>query len=269
MGIIFLKQNPRSFPPPIKEQTYIPSDVQKKLGGPAAYTFGSYRIPILLYHYVEYVKDKGDKIRISLNIEPDIFDLQVKTLKDDGYTFMTTAEVPDILRGTAKLPKKPVILTFDDGYRDFYEYVFPILKKYQVKAVAYIVPGFLDEPNNLTHRQLKEIADSNLVEIAAHSVNHVYLRGLDEKRVKYEVEQSKQMLEKELNIPVVSFAYPYGAFDLKAMDIVKDAGFKSAVSTIPGIDEGVQNAYFLYRLRPGVMSGKTLLDFLDQAKSPD
>lgn len=259
---IYKQFSPRSFPPDFKELNFIPPDVQKQLGGNAISTSGSFRIPILLYHYVEYVKDRGDRIRISLNIEPDIFDEQVKTLKEGGYTFLWASDVPDILNGSAKLPPKCVILTFDDGYRDFYTDVFPILKKYRAKAVAYIVPGFLDEPNNLTHLQLKEIAESKLVEIAAHTVDHVYLRGLDERKVKFEVEQSKLMLERELHIPIVSFAYPYGAFDVSSIDIVKNAGFKSAVSTVAGIDEGAYNAYFLYRLKPGVMMGKTLLDFL-------
>lgn len=252
---------PRSFLPDIHEQTHVPLEVKKTIKSPPLF---SVRIPILLYHYVEYVKDRGDKIRISLDIEPYAFDSQVKTLKDAGYTFLTPNQIPDLLEGKMSIPKKPVILTFDDGYRDFYTDVFPIIKKYDARAVAYIVPGFLDKPNNLTHKQLKEIAQSKLVEIAAHTVDHAYLKGLNEKRVKFEVEQSKAILERELGIPIVSFAYPYGAFDLNAINIVKNAGFKTAVSTVAGIDVSEDNMFFIYRLRPGYRTGKQLLDFLDQ-----
>lgn len=256
---------PRSFPPDMNEQTQIPVDVKKTLNHQIS---SSFRIPILLYHYVEYVKDRGDKIRISLNIEPDIFDAQVKTLKEAGYTFLTPNQIPNFFNDKINLPKKPIILTFDDGYRDFYTDVFPILKKYNVKAVAYIVPGFLGKPNNLTHSQLKEIANSGLVEIAAHTVNHPNLKGLTKKRLKFEVEQSKIDLENELHIPVISFAYPYGAFDLNAIQAVKDAGFKTAVSTVAGVDINKENIFFIYRIRPGVRTEQYLLNFLEQVKDP-
>lgn len=253
---------PRSFIPDIYEMTQLPSDVKEKMSTSVHISF---KIPILIYHYVEYVKDKGDKIRISLNIEPWAFDEQVKTLKDAGYTFITPNQITQYFGNKINLPEKPVILTFDDGYRDFYTDVFPILKKYNVKAVAYIVPGFLDKPNNLTHWQLKEIAKSDLVEIAAHTVNHAYLKGLPEKRVRFEIEESKKMLEKELGIPVVSFAYPYGVFDLQAIEEVKKAGFKNAVSTIDGVDISQDNIFFMYRLRAGYRTGQSLLDFIEKS----
>ncbi|MCL4366368.1 polysaccharide deacetylase family protein, partial [Patescibacteria group bacterium] len=149
-------------------------------------------VPILMYHYVEYVKDQGDTIRKSLNIMPYTFDLEIKTLKDAGFHFITTADLAEALDDKKTLPPKSIILTFDDGYRDFYTDVFPILKKYQAKAVSYVVPNFLDKPNNLTTRQLKEIAKSGLVEIGAHTMDHTYLAGLPLHRVEYEVDQSKK-----------------------------------------------------------------------------
>ncbi|MDD5147781.1 MAG: polysaccharide deacetylase family protein [Candidatus Daviesbacteria bacterium] len=220
----------------------------------------SFRVPILMYHYVEYVKDEGDTIRKSLNIVPFIFDQQVKTLKDAGFSFITAADLADALDNKASIDPKSVILTFDDGYRDFYTDVFPILKKYQVKAVVYIVPNFLDRSNNLTSWQLKEIAQSGLVEIGAHTMDHTYLSGLPLERVEYEVKQSKKYFESNFGIKVVSFAYPYGAFDNQIIDVVKRAGFKSAVTAIPGIFALDVNRFFLYRVRPGGKAGEALLE---------
>lgn len=223
----------------------------------------SFRVPILLHHYVEYVKDQGDTIRKSLNILPYTFDQEVKTLKDAGYVFITTKDLADALDDKITLPPKSVILTFDDGYRDFYTDVFPIIKKYQVRAVAYIVPNFLDKPNNLTTWQLREIAKSGLVEIGAHTMDHSYLRGLSKERVKYEVEESKKYLENIINSRIVSFAYPYGVFDNQAISIVKEAGFTSAVTTISGIYSLDINRFFLYRIRPGGRVGQVLLGLLE------
>lgn len=245
----------------IPDVVEIPKDVQESIKDVKPQI--TLRVPILLYHYVEYVKDQGDTIRKSLNIMPYTFDAEIKTLKDAGYTFITTKDLADALDGEEALPPKSVILTFDDGYRDFYTDVFPILKKYQVKAVAYVVPNFLDKPNNLATWQLKEITASGLVEIGAHTMDHSYLVGLSAQRVRNEVEQSKKFLEKELGIRVVSFAYPYGAFDNTAIDIVKKAGFRSAVTTISGVYALDVNRFFLYRIRPGGLVGQALLSLIE------
>lgn len=223
----------------------------------------SFRVPILMYHYVEYVTDKNDTIRESLNIKPHAFEAQVKTLKDAGYTFLYASDLGKILDGKKELPEKPVILTFDDGYLDFYTDVLPILKKHKAKAVVYIVPGVLDKPNFMYTSQVQEVAKSGLVEIGAHTVNHRFLKGLLEKTAWDEIIKSKQLLETMFHVPVVSFAYPYGAFDAQAITLVKKAGFTTGVSTLPGIEVNKENRYFLFRIRPGYRTGDDLLNYLE------
>lgn len=263
LGLFFIFKT-SNFNRPIPDTVEIPEDVKRAVKNIKPQI--TLRVPILLYHYVEYVQDQGDTIRKSLNIVPYTFDQEVKTLKDAGYTFITMSDLADALDNKINISSKSAVLTFDDGYRDFYTDVFPILKKYQVKAVAYVVPNFLDKPNNLTTWQLQEIAKSGLVEIGAHTMDHSYLHGLHADTVKFEVEQSKKYLERKLGIRVVSFAYPYGAFDNSAIDIVKKAGFKSAVTTIPGIFSQDINRFFLYRIRPGGRIGEALLGYLEHSK---
>lgn len=229
----------------------------------------SVHVPILMYHYVEYVKDKGDTIRQSLDTTPYTLEQEILTLKDAGYTFMTNRELTDVLDGTAHLPNKPVVLTFDDGYRDFYTDAYPILKKYNVKATEYLIAGWTGYRNNMTEEQIKEIAGDGLVEFGAHTVDHAWLKGLPLKTLQYEVAESKNMLEDLLGKPVVSFAYPYGAFDLAAINAVAQAGFTSAVTTVPGIDQPQVHRYFLYRLRPGGRTGDALLSWLGSVKDEE
>lgn len=257
--VIFLKTS--NFGKPVPDVVAIPQDVLKSIENVKPQK--SFRLPILMYHYVEYVKDSGDTIRKSLNIIPFIFDQQVKTLKDAGYTFITTSDLADALDDKRPLPQKSVILTFDDGYRDFYTDVLPILKKYQVKAVVYVVPNFLDKQNNLDSWMVVEATKSGLVEIGAHTMDHSYLTGLGTNRIQHEVLESKKYLEKNFNILVSSFAYPYGAFDNGVISIVKQAGFKTAVTTIPGRFSMDVNRFFLYRTRPGVKVGTELLNLLE------
>jgi peptidoglycan/xylan/chitin deacetylase (PgdA/CDA1 family) len=219
-----------------------------------------------MYHYVEYVKDKDDTIRESLNIQPFAFEQQIKTLQDAGFTFMTVGELSKVLSGKNDLPVKPVVLTFDDGYGDFYTDVFPILKKYHVKATQYVISGVIGKPNYMYDNQIKEIIRSGLVEIGAHTVHHVSLANKLPVVAKYEIQKSKSDLERIFNIKVVSFAYPNGSFDEQAIKIVKDAGYSNAVSTVPGIDQSQNNRFFLYRLRPGYKTGEELLNYLEQSK---
>jgi len=244
------------------EVSKIPKDVEKTLK--KAGTPERFRIPILMYHYVEYVQDKKDTIRESLNIYPDVLDQQIKTLQDDGYTFITASELADILNHKGELPQKPILLTFDDGHWDLYTNVLPILEKYHVKATAYIISGFIGGSDFLTKDQLQKVIQSGLVEIGAHTVHHIGLAKRFLTLVKYEVNASKKQLENNYHIKVISFAYPSGLFDEQAIKVVKEAGFKTSVSTIPGIEQNIANRFFLYRIRPGYRTGEMLLEYLKQ-----
>lgn len=224
------------------------------------------RVPILMYHYVEYVTDEKDTTRQLLNTYPHVLDAQIKTLKEAGYTFLTHKELSDILMNKSPLPKKPVVLTFDDGYRDFYTDAYPILKKYQVKATQYVISGLLYDKNYMTPVQVSEIAQDGLVEIGAHTVDHPWMKNQSVEYVKFEAEESKKQLEKLTGHPVTSFAYPYGAFDLQTIEAVKKAGFTSAVSTIPGNMHSHDTKYFLYRIRPGISTGEEFINYLQQSK---
>lgn len=248
---------------PKTEMNVLPIDVQRELD--TASPSASFRVPILMYHYVEYVKNKNDKIRQILDVVPSVFTAQVVTLKDAGYTFMTARDLGEVLDGKMPLPEKPVLLTFDDGHRDFFTDVLPVLMKFHVKATSYIISGFLGGSDFMTPEQVKEIEKSGLVDVGAHTVHHVALKGKSETEDKYEVTQSKKDIENLIHAPVVSFAYPYGSFDTQAEKIVKDAGFSTAVSTIAGVDVTQNNRFFIYRLRPGNRTGQELLNFLQQS----
>lgn len=252
------------------KQNTVPQDVLAKAKEEKSVLGASVlHVPILMYHYVEYVQDSEDKKRMSLDTNPYVLEEEIKTLKDAGYNFITNAQLTSALNGNFKLPEKPILLTFDDSYRDFYTDAYPILKKYKARATQYVIAGFLDRNNHLLTSQLEEIAKDGLVEIGAHTVDHVWLKGQPTKTDDYEIAQSKKILEALIHKPVISFAYPFGAFDLQAVDEVKKAGFTSASSTVPGIDQQRTNKYFLYRLRPGGRTGKELLAWLDSVKNKE
>lgn len=220
-------------------------------------------VPILMYHYVEIVTDDRDTIRKSLSITPAIFEDQITTLLSHGFTPITLSNLMDYLNGSRGLPEKPVILTFDDGYRDFYTDVFPILQKRRIRAVLYMVSGFLNTTRNyLTSEQLKAIANSDLVEIAAHSVNHPRLDLLDEKSRIKEITESKIYLQQLVGKPVRHFAYPYGAYNPYVISDVQKAGFETAATVEFGTHFTYAGRYILPRVRVGQATGNQLLDLI-------
>lgn len=222
----------------------------------------TYHIPFLMYHYVEYVRDRNDKTRIMLNTPPHTLEEQITTLKNDGYTFLVAREVGDILDGKRQMPDKPIVLTFDDGYGDFYTDVFPILKRQGVRATIYVISGFLGKPNYMTREQVKEMLVSGYIELGDHTVHHWALRGRKLEEVTHEIADSKITLEKEFGVPIVSFCYPYGSFDVQAISVAASVGYKTAVTTVPGTTESGKERLLIPRLRSGGKTGKALLDWL-------
>lgn len=246
--------------------TELPQYAKNVLGSSTTASEPSVRLPILMYHYVEYVKDRRDTIRMGLDIQPNTLTAQIETLKNDGYLFVTPGYLTLALKGKIQPQTKIIMLTFDDGYRDFYTDVLPILEKEHVPAVAYIVPNFLNHPNYMTTAQVSEIAKSPWVVIGAHTMDHLWLKGLSFSLAQSEIIESRRVLRSMLHVDVNSFAYPYGAFDEQAEKIVESAGFTDAVATVPGIVHTPETQYFLYRLRPGGRTGPELLKFLQQDK---
>ncbi len=220
------------------------------------------QVPILIYHYVEYVKDERDTIRKSLSITPHVFENQIKTLVKAKYHFITARALGEYLEGSKNLPQNPIILTFDDGYEDFYTDIFPILHKYHVVATQYLISDFINQPNYMSEEQIKEIRTSGLVEFGSHTMFHPNLASLDRDRARKEIEKSKEKLEKLLSLPVVSFAYPYGGYNDQTPKLVKDAGYKTAVSTKGGVKVGQENKYVLFRIHPRNRTGQDLLNAL-------
>jgi peptidoglycan/xylan/chitin deacetylase (PgdA/CDA1 family) len=222
-----------------------------------------YRIPIIMYHYVEYVKDPLDTIRKSLDINPFVFEKELEALNQNHYQTLFVKELPKILSGEMSYSSKSAVLTFDDGYEDFYTDVLPLLKEYQIKATVYIVYNFIGQKGFLNEKEIKEIIDSKLVEIGSHTLDHLYLKKLSQSVITEQVVDSKKMLEDKFNIKVETFAYPYGAFNQDTADLVRSAGYTTAVAVMSGIKQSEKNLFYLYRIRAGSFSYGNMIKFFD------
>jgi len=223
------------------------------------------KIPIVMYHYVEYVQDPGDFIRKRLDIVPGLFEKHLKDLKKAGYETYYVRDVPDIISGKIHYSTQSAILSFDDGYEDFYTDVFPLLKKYHMRATFYPIYDFIGRKGFVTKAQIQELVDSDLVEIGSHTLDHLYLKLVPDEVAKKQIFESKKKLEEDFHIKVSTFAYPYGAMSPHAIQYVKDAGYTAAVSVISGTLQSDDNLFFLSRIRPGLF-GENIVRSIEAMK---
>ena len=206
------------------------------------------RVPILTYHYIGNNPNPEDKTRDNLQVTPDKFEEQMKYLSENAYNPITLDTLYEALKG-GSLPSKSVILTFDDGYIDFYYNAYPILRRFSFKAVVFIPTGLAGGSYYMSWDQIKEINQGNLVFFEAHSVNHVNLVSLSGNRLKYEISESKRILEENLGRKVNFFAYPYGLSDEQTWKAVEEAGYLGGVGTWYGDLESEGNVLDMPRIK--------------------
>ncbi len=218
------------------------------------------KAPILMYHYVE---DANTSSLPYLFINTYYFEAQLKTLKSHCYQTMFVRDVAEVLYDKKSLPVKNITLTFDDGYADWYYNVFPLLKKYQVKATMFVIVNNIGTPGYLTKEQMIEMANSGLIEFGSHTLSHQNLKKVTDNVAKDEISKSKKQLESILGRPVYSLAYPYGFFTKRDEILCQKAGYLSCVSTYPGDQQSFKSRYSLYRLRPYTRIDEDFINWLE------
>ncbi len=220
---------------------------------------GQLRVPILMYHHIRVNPKPNDPVWAALNVTPQQLDDQLNYLMTHNYHTITLDQLWDALNNKATLPENPIILTFDDGYRNFYDAAFPILKKYQVKAVAFVITAVVNSPAYLTWDQIAEMDKSGLVQFGAHTRHHPNLPDLSAAIIADEIKGSKIDLETHLKKPILWFCYPYGSYSNNIIVTVKQAGFIGAASTIYGTVQSKDTIYLMPRI---MVDGRFSLDNL-------
>ena len=213
------------------------------------------RVPILMYHYIRINPDPADRLGFNLSVTPADFAQQMDWLAANGYHPIDLDDLRGYLLAGGGLPDRPVVLTFDDGYRDLYTAAYPVLRSHHFKAVAYIVSGFVGSSVNVTSDQVLEM-DANGIEIGAHTVSHADLTRQSGANLQHEVFDSKASLEALIGHPVLDFCYPSGRFDDRVVGAVQAAGFLTATTTQPGFVHSAGDRFTWTRVR--VSGGESL-----------
>lgn len=196
------------------------------------------RVPVIMYHDVLPQKE------VSWDNTPQEIVEHFELIKTQGLTPISLQQLVTHLQTGLPLPEKPIVLTFDDGYGGHYEYVYDLIKKYNYPAVFSIytdgvgkdaIPNADRRPRaprtHVSWEQLQEMKMNPLVEIVSHSVTHpLDMRKQTDEQLKRELGESKQVLESKLGIPMDYFTYPVGKNDDRIRRLVREAGYKAALT---------------------------------------
>jgi peptidoglycan/xylan/chitin deacetylase (PgdA/CDA1 family) len=246
-------------------------------------------VPIVMYHEVKPYKTRKDVIT-PYEIESDL-----KYLKANHYTAITMTDLIDYVNGGNELPEKPIILSFDDGYLNNYAYVFPLLKKYNIKIVLSIIGKNTDDftripddnldYSHVTWDQINEMMTSGLVEIQNHTYNMHKItrkrygckRNKGESLAHYEQALTEDIGKLQQEITAMTgttpntFAYPYGKVSKESYPIIKKLGFMASLTCDYGVNIVTKDPEMLYGLKRvcrahGVPIQKALRDVMKTLK---
>lgn len=202
----------------------------------------------------------------ALSVSPDRFEEQMRQLAARGCAVRGLGTIIEALRQREERVQKLVGLTFDDGYRNNYELVFPVLQKCGFQATFFVVTGLVGKqvswwsPLGLTGcplmswREVEGMVKHGM-EIGAHTRSHLDLTRLSLALAREEIRSSKLELEDRLQRPVAFFAYPYGKYDARVAALVEAEEFRGAVTTELGFNGPQTSPYRLKRIRSGLFGG--------------
>ncbi|MFZ1082827.1 MAG: polysaccharide deacetylase family protein [Candidatus Kryptoniota bacterium] len=214
-------------------------------------------IKVLMYHRI--IMDKDSHNRYSWFVTASQFRRHLELLDKWGYTCINFEDYSLFLKGQIALPKKPVILTFDDGYEEIYKYAFPIIREFGVRGTIFVIgersiksnvwdkPAGFESANLMNGDQIRELQKSGL-EIGSHSMTHADLTKLTKDAAKYEIRRSKESLEDLIQMPVITFAYPYGSVNEELENMVRDAGYEYGCGTYSGSPRFTNDIYNIRRI---------------------
>lgn len=228
------------------------------------------KIPVLLYHnFVSNVPDK-DPDNFNYINTPQSFEENIKTILENGYTIISMKELNDANDFKFNLPSKPILITFDDGYYSNYEYIYPILKKYNVKASIFVVTDKvgkeIDGIKYLGWNECLEMQESGFVEIYSHSKRHLFYDKLSVRKIRDDVVESYKIIENELgNKDLKVFAYPYGAYTNETVRTLKNNGIDMQVYDIGMNNFKDFNKNYIKRINiPCEMTGKEIIEEIEK-----
>jgi len=208
-------------------------------------------IPILVYHSI-------DNSNSNISISPEIFAKQMGFLNAEGFQVISLAHLISVVRPEIRASEKVLVLTFDDGLKNFYTAAWPILSQFGFSATIFVPTDFIGEESlwyadyslkplpMLDWQELKELTKEG-VDIESHGCSHRKLTDLTPSEIEQEVRESKKILEQGLAKPIDFLCYPFGEVDRNIIEMVKSAGYKGATCMDQGLYKVGDDPYLIKR----------------------
>ena len=217
-------------------------------------------IPILMYHSIGEEDESTKHAYYRTTTSPKVFAAQMEYLRQNRYQSCDLSQAIVFLESNITDAIKPVVITFDDGYCDFYRNAFPVLSRFGLAATVFLPTAFIGE-NPMQFRGRDCLTWSEVRELqkygnsfGSHTVTHPNLSILDARTAKCEIVNSKQTIEDNLGVAVNSFAYPYAfpeenrSFIRMLRTVLVKSGYEQGVSTRIGKARANEDRYFLPRI---------------------
>jgi peptidoglycan/xylan/chitin deacetylase (PgdA/CDA1 family) len=236
--------------------------IERKLAS-AAEILAKQQIPILCYHQIRDWTDKDSKSAKDYITPLSIFEDQIKTLADSGYTTILPDQLYNYLAYGDGLPEKPVMLTFDDNDLSQYENAAPLLKKYGFKAVYFIMTVTIGRPGYMSKEQIKALYDDGNV-IGSHTWDHHNVKNYEGEDWVTQVEKPSKVLEDIIGKKIDDFAYPFGLWNLEALPELQQRGIRTAFILSTKRDENQPLLTIRRMIASGFWGGKTLVNVMDK-----
>jgi peptidoglycan/xylan/chitin deacetylase (PgdA/CDA1 family) len=206
------------------------------------------KLPVLMYHHVQTDDAAIANKQTGLTTYTDFFEKQMQYLKDKGYKVASMNDLINFFDSGTVVPSKSVLITFDDGYTDFFTDAFPILNKFGYSATFFIPTGLMNNPGYLSWDQISSSKGSIL--FANHTWSHKNV-GTSVSSMQYEIlTADTQTSERGVNSPKV-FAYPYGLDTNASETYLNSLEYKAAFTTVPGNILCKKQRFALPRIRIG------------------
>jgi peptidoglycan/xylan/chitin deacetylase (PgdA/CDA1 family) len=188
-----------------------PFDLEAPILPPVQPVTTTVQVPIPMFHHIANVP-AADALTLSLEVAPTLFTQQMDYLKAQGYHTITFNQLFNALYYGGPLPKKPIVLTFDDGYDDAYKFAYPILKAHGFSGMFYIITGKIGWQGQMTWGQMNTMLQDGM-QMGSHTIHHVDMgQVLNESVVQaqQELQISQLTLQRRFGIPIQQFCYPAG-----------------------------------------------------------
>ncbi|MBN3040855.1 MAG: polysaccharide deacetylase family protein [Candidatus Omnitrophica bacterium] len=206
------------------------------------YLYCNYEVPILMYHSID-----SSKVNSYAAVSRDNFQSQMDFIKQNRYNVISFYDYCRMLKENLPIPRKSVIITFDDGYKDNLKAI-KVLKEHDFPAVFFIIFDKIGRQGYLSAEDISNFIEIPGLEIGSHTLSEAYLPEIGEEQLKQEIFDSKEKLEDKFNRKIRIFSYTSGGFNEKAISLVKDADYYCACTTNRGFDRKLQ-PYALRRIK--------------------